>query len=256
LAKRKRTPAELEKFTQVVQKHMDSEKRSNGGLLAEVILGGQDGLVNVLGIVLGVASATNDKFLVLIAGLVATFGESISMAAVAYASARAEEDHYARELKQEQWEMDHLPEVEEEEIRLIYMKKGYRGKELAQMVKNTVSNPQMWLEVMMREEVGLIEPEPAQPIKFAGIVGMSAFIGSVIPLIPFMFFGTVDSIIVSLVLSTLVLFGVGVYKAKITVGNWFKSGLEMAVVGMLAAFVGYIVGKLAAGFFGLKSVPS
>ena len=99
---------------------MDSErKRGTGGLLSGIVLGGQDGLVNVLGIVLGVASATSDQFIVIVARLVATFAESVSMAAVAYASSRAEADHYKRELAQERWEIEHLPEVEEEEIRLI-----------------------------------------------------------------------------------------------------------------------------------------
>jgi predicted membrane protein (TIGR00267 family) len=257
MPKKKRTPEETEKFSAVVQKHLDSEgKKGKGALLSDVILGGQDGLVNVLGIVLGVASATNDKFVVLVAGLVATFAESVSMAAVAYASSRAEQDHYQKELAQEKWEMEHLPEVEEEEIRLIYMRKGYRGKALATMVKHTCSNKEMWLSMMMTEELHLTEPDAAQPIKSAAIVGGSAMVGSIIPLIPFMFFSTNESIFISLILSTLVLFGVGVYKARITVGNWLKSGVEMALVGMLAALVGYLVGKFLGDYFGLKNLPS
>jgi len=254
---RKRTPEQKEKFSAVVQKHMEAEgKPKAGALLSEVILGGQDGLVNVLGIVLGVASATNDRFIVIIAGLVATFAESVSMAAVAYASARAEEDHYKRELGQEKWEMEHLPEVETEEVRLIYMKKGYRGAELERMVKGTVSNKEMWLSIMMTDELGLTPPEASAPLKSAAIVGFSALVGSFIPLIPFVFFAVQDALIPSLILSTLVLFGVGVYKARITVGNWLKSGVEMALVGMVAALVGYLVGKVAGDFFGLKGVPA
>jgi len=255
--KRKRSKEELAKFTAVVQKHMESERgRGSGALLSDIILGGQDGLVNVLGIVLGVASATSDKFIVLVAGLVATFAESVSMAAVAYAAMRAEQDHYRKELEQEKWEMKHLPEVEEEEIRLIYMRKGLRGAELEQMVKTVTSNEELWLSVMMTEELGLSPIESQNPVRAGAVVGISAMVGSVIPLLPFMFFGIGESIAYSLVLSTLVLFAVGVYKAKITVGNWFKSGVEMALVGMLAALVGYLVGKLLGDFFGLKSVPA
>ena len=54
--------------------------------LSDVILGGQDGLVNVLGVILGVAAATADTRIVLVAGLAATFAESVSMGAVAYTS--------------------------------------------------------------------------------------------------------------------------------------------------------------------------
>jgi VIT1/CCC1 family predicted Fe2+/Mn2+ transporter len=255
MAKRKKTKKEIEELSRVVQEHMQRERKGAGGLLAEVILGGQDGLVNVLGIVLGVASATNDRFVVLVAGLVATFAESVSMAAVAYASARAEADHYNRELAQERWEIEHLPEVESEEIRLIYLRKGYRGAQLAQMVKNTCSNKEMWLSVMMSEELGMSAPEEAAPFRAAVIVGFSALVGSLLPLAPFLFLSVSDALLPSLAFSTLVLFCVGAYKARITVGSWLKSGIEMALVGMLAALVGYFVGKLMGEFFSLKGLP-
>jgi VIT1/CCC1 family predicted Fe2+/Mn2+ transporter len=205
--------------------------------------------------VLGVASATSDRFVVLVAGLVATFAESVSMAAVAYSSSRAQEDHYRSELEKEKWEMEHLPEVETEEIRLIYMKKGYSGKELSQMVKNTCSNKEMWLHMMMTDELGLTAPQASAPLRAAIIVGASTLIGSIIPLVPFVFLAVTDALLPSLILSTLVLFGVGAYKARTTVGKWWKSGIEMALVGMIAAFVGYIVGKVLGNWFGLKGVP-
>jgi VIT1/CCC1 family predicted Fe2+/Mn2+ transporter len=256
MARKKRSPEETKKLAAVVQQHLSRERKGAGGLLSDIILGGQDGLVNVLGIVLGVASATNDRFVVLIAGLVATFAESVSMAAVAYSSSRAEQDHYKRELEQEKWEIENLPDVEEEEIRLIYMRKGYAGKQLSQMVKNTCANKEMWLSVMMSEELGMSAPDDSAPFRAAAIVGFSALIGSLLPLAPFIFLSVSDAIMPSLLLSTLVLFAAGAYKARITVGNWLKSGIEMALVGMLAALVGYVVGKLTGDWFGIKSMPA
>ncbi|VVB99284.1 VIT family protein [uncultured archaeon] len=254
---KKRTPEQMREFTENVQKHLAEEKkRSGAGMLSDVILGGQDGLVNVLGIVLGVASATSDRFIVLIAGLVATFAESISMAAVAYTSTRAEQDHYRSELEQERWEIEHVPEVEEEEIRLIYMKKGFRGKELERMVKSITSNKELWLSVMMTEELGLAPIETQNPVRAAAIVGISATVGSVIPLVPFMLLSVGEAIIASLIISTIVLFAVGAYKAKITIGSWWKSGVEMAVIGMLAALTGWLIGKVLGGWFGLTNVPA
>ncbi|HIH18363.1 TPA: hypothetical protein HA225_00110 [Candidatus Micrarchaeota archaeon] len=255
--KKKKTRTEIIEFSKKVQQHMETERKGNAsGMLADIILGGQDGLVNVLGIVLGVASATSDRFIVLVAGLVATFAESISMAAVAYTTARAEQDHYRRELKQEKWEIEHLPEVETEEIRLIYMKKGLRGKELEQMVKSVTGNKELWVSVMMTEELGMTPIENYNPVRAAIIVGISAIIGSLIPLAPFFFFSVQDSIVLSLVIGTLVLFAVGAYKAKITVGKWWKSGAEMAIIGMVAAISGYLIGKVLGNFFGLKQVPA
>jgi len=88
--------------------------------LPEIILGGQDGLVNVLGVILGLAAATVSSKIVIVAGLAATFAESISMAAVAYTSKLAEADYYRSEYEREKWEIEHLPEGEREEIKALY----------------------------------------------------------------------------------------------------------------------------------------
>ncbi|MEM3126583.1 MAG: VIT1/CCC1 transporter family protein [Candidatus Woesearchaeota archaeon] len=78
---------------------MKEKKRNNHNHynLKDIILGGQDGIVNVLGLSLGVAEATNDVNVVIIAGLAGTAAESISMAAVAYTSAQASRDYYISE---------------------------------------------------------------------------------------------------------------------------------------------------------------
>ena len=126
---------------------------TNGGsLLRQVILGGQDGLVNVLGIVLGVAGATSNSGIVLVAGLAATAAESISMAAVAYTSAKAQRDFYYKELEREKWEIKHMREDEVEEIRVIYRKKGFSGKKLEDAVQTIISDENRWLEEMMTSE--------------------------------------------------------------------------------------------------------
>ena len=73
----------------------DPHRQASG--LADIILGGQDGLVNVLGVILGVAAATGDVRVVIAAGLAATFAESVSMGAVAYTSTQAEAEFYESE---------------------------------------------------------------------------------------------------------------------------------------------------------------
>ncbi|MCX8196708.1 MAG: VIT1/CCC1 transporter family protein [Candidatus Micrarchaeota archaeon] len=245
----------LKELTARVQKHIEEErKRKPTGLIADVILGGQDGLVNVFGIVLGVASATSSGFFVLVAGLVATFAESISMAAVAYASKRAEQDHYQRELEQEKWEIENLPEIEREEVKIIYMRKGLKGRQLENMVKMVTSNKQLWLSVMMSEELNLAYIEKEEPLRSALLVGLSAIIGSLVPLVPFIFFPVEQAIAASFALSTAVLFAVGACKAKITVGSWWKSGLEMASIGMLAAIAGWLIGKLISQLSGIQGL--
>jgi len=212
--------------------------------LRDTILGGQDGLVNVLGVILAVAAATSSVKIVIIAGLAATFAESISMAAVAYTSTKAQKAHYQKELQREQWEIKHMPEEERSEVRDIFYKKGFRGGVLNQIVKHITTKKKLWLDIMMKEELNLVDDIEA-PGKSAAVVGFSALVGSVIPLIPFLFLPVGDAIIGSLLLSVAVLFVSGAVKARVTVGNWVRSGAEMAIIGMGAAIIGYLIG---AGF--------
>src|SRR3989344_6840341 len=117
--------------------------RSN---IRDFILGFQDGLVNTLGLVLGVATAVQSSNIVLISGLVTTFAESVSMAAVAYTSTKAAKEYYESELEREKKEIKEIPHMEVQEIKHIYHKKGFRGKQLMSIVKKITSNKKLWLE--------------------------------------------------------------------------------------------------------------
>jgi predicted membrane protein (TIGR00267 family) len=215
-----------------------------GSLLRDIILGWQDGLVNVLGLVLGVATATDSTRIVLISGLAALFAESASMAAVAYTSSKAARDYYHRELRREQREVEQIPETEVQEIRDIYHRKGFRDEELERIVRKITSDKKLWVETMMAEELRLFPEEYQNPSRSAGVVGLSAVIGSLIPLVPFFFLAPRLAVIPSVTVSTLVLFGTGSLKARLTVGDWRKSGIEMALVGSAAAVFGYVIGVL------------
>jgi vacuolar iron transporter family protein len=212
-----------------------------GSKFRDFILGCQDGLVNVLGIVLGIVAATASTKIVLISGLAATFAESISMAAVAYTSMKASKEFYDCEKKRETKETIAVPEKEKEELKDIYYKKGFRGKLLNDIVKKLTSNRKIWIETMMEEELRLF-PEKMTPAQEALIVGSSAFVGSFIPLVPFMLLPVETAVIYSLIFSTLALFTIGYIKSKLAAGKTFRSGLEMAVIGMLAAVTGYVIG--------------
>ncbi len=222
---------------------MDPHQRSVSGL-SDIILGGQDGLVNVLGVILGIAAATSDPRIVLVAGLAATFAESVSMGAVAYTSTLADADYYDSELEREMRHIEQVPKVEAEEVKQIYARKGFKGDLLQHIVDTITANPDVWVAVMMSEEHKLSPVDRKQAWKVALIVGFSAIVGSLIPLLPFIFLPVGTSMWVSVAITALVLFFVGGYKARMTVGHPGKSGLEMALIGTLSALVGYAVGAL------------
>lgn len=219
--------------------HLETHKVSR---LSEVILGGQDGLVNVLGVILGIAAASQETRIVLAGGLAAVFAESISMAAVAYTSKAAERDFYYSELEREKREIKEVPEMEEEEIREIYRQKGFKGELLEKIVKVIISDEKIWLETMMSDELKLAPVDKKRPYSAALVVGLSTIVGSFIPILPFFFLPIYMAIYVALIVSAFTLFLVGAIKANLTIGHWGRSGLEMAIIGIVSALVGYGVG--------------
>mgnify|MGYP001189020455 FL=1 len=242
--KRKQDSVQINHQTeQELHNKIDPHRRGASGL-ADVILGGQDGLVNVLGVILGVAAASSDPRLVIVAGLAATFAESVSMGAVAFTSTLAEADYYDSEHAREMRHIEQAPRLERDEVRQIYARKGFQGELLDHIVDTITATPDVWVAVMMAEEHQLTPIDRKQAWKTALVVGFSAIIGSLIPLVPFMFFDIATSMWTSVILTALVLFGVGFYKARVTVGRPARSGLEMAVIGTLSALVGYAVGAL------------
>lgn len=220
----------------------DPHRQASG--LADIILGGQDGLVNVLGIILGVAAATNDAHIVMVAGLAATFAESVSMGAVAYTSTLAESDFYESEREREYRHISEVPELERQEIYDIYRDKGFQGVLLERIVDTITANRDVWVAVMMAEEHQLSPVNRQQALRIALVVGFSAIVGSLIPLLPFAFLSVKMSMWASVVIAALTLFVVGAYKARVTVGHPGRSGLEMAIIGTVSALVGYVVGIL------------
>lgn len=222
--------------------HTDPHKR--GSSLSDFILGAQDGLVNVLGVVLGIAAATSDTRVVLVAGLATTFAESISMGAVAFTTTLADADHYQSEYEREHRHIKEAPNLEKKEIRDIYENKGFSGDLLDRIVETITANKDVWVAVMMAEEHQLSPVDRKSAMRAAWVVGLSAIIGSLVPIVPFVFLPVSVSMWMAVLVTALVLFGIGAYKARVTVGRPMRSGLEMMLIGTISAMAGYLVGVL------------
>lgn len=231
--------------------HGEPAKLDGAAWLKDLILGGQDGLVNVLGIVLGVAAATESNRIVLISGLAGTFAESLSMAAVAYTSQKAARDYYYSELKREKEEMRTMPGAERKEIEDIFRAKGFSGKLLAQIVRKITSSKRIWLQTMMSEELRMFPDDYENPGWDALVVGAASFVGSLLPLVSFFFLPVKEAVWASIIIAGIVLFVTGATKARLTVGDWRKAGIEMVVIGLLAAIGGYGIGLLLGAMPGL-----
>ena len=106
------------------------------------------------------------------------------------------------------------------------------------------ANREAWLATMMDEELHLPPVQAPDIFRSAIVITIATLIGHLIPLLPFLWLSRTVALITAIVLSALVLFGVGVYQAVTLVGDWRKKGLQMVVIGLGAAAVGFLIGRL------------
>lgn len=236
-------PRAQKKIQRRFASHHEPRDAQDGEWLRDLILGGQDGLVNDLGLILGVATATQDVRLVIVAGFAAMFAEGISMGAVAYTSAKATEEFYAREKARELKEIEEVPAEERREVKDIYYRKGFRGKQLEMVVHKLTANRNRWLSVMMEEELKISSPRET-PLQSAVIVTLAALIGALFPIVPYFFFPIDVATLVTVPFCLAVLFIGGAFKGRFTKVAWWRSGLELALIGGGAALIGFVIGKL------------
>jgi vacuolar iron transporter family protein len=244
LGKQDKKNAENTSTPKTVNPRVKSEMHSRPTLLSNFILGSQDGLVNVLGILLGLTAASTDVRIFFVAALAALGAESISMGAVAYTSTAARRRVYLKEADRESREMKDVPEIEVEEVKGIFRRWGYEGNELEDLTEHIVKNPKAMLDLMMSFELNLAPVDKSEARRSAFIVGTSTIFGSFIPLIPYVFVGR--NILIgteaSVIFSGVALFCIGIYEAKTTVGSLWRSGLQMAAIGLTAGLAGFLIG--------------
>jgi VIT1/CCC1 family predicted Fe2+/Mn2+ transporter len=213
----------------------------------DFIYGSIDGAVTTFAIVAGVVGASLSPGIILILGFANLFADGFSMAAANYQASKARNEYIEMKRKQEEWEIDNLAEQEKEEIRDIYIKKGFKDELLEEVVRIITSRRKVWVDTMMKEELGLIEDEK-RPIdsSFSTFFGFNLI--GIIPLIPFMIFMAMgidpnsDAFAYSVMFVVSAFFIVGIIKGKIVKKSKIKSGLYTLIIGGVAAMIAYLIG--------------
>lgn len=220
-----------------------------GGFLRNVVYGFNDGLTANFGLVMGVlgavGSASEAKFLLLsgIAGLVA---DSLSMGSSSYLAGKSEQEVHEHEIAMEREEIRLMPEVEMEELALLYEAKGMPAEGAREAARRVMADPAIALEEKAREELG-IGAEQISPLREGFLTGAATAFGAVIPVIPFFWGASRTVVAVAFAISMLSHFGVGAARSLFTGRGVFRSGIDMFVVGLGVAVVGYLVGGLITG---------
>jgi VIT1/CCC1 family predicted Fe2+/Mn2+ transporter len=224
------------------------------------IFGIQDGLIGIGAITLGVAGYSQDPLIVLITGLIATIGQAFSMGIGEYISTRVRAQIIQNEIKKEEYELEHYPEKEKEELKQFYLEKGLPEEEAEEIAKRIMKNKIIALNEMLIHELKIFPEEFENPVKLGFIMSLYLIIGGIVPLLPFIIdiyvhypflFAVISSI--AIIIAGLGLFGV--MATKYTGLTKYRGAFEQIATGSLALIGSYISGLLLAHFIPVSSLP-
>ena len=208
--------------------------------LRDWIYGGIDGSVTTFAVVTGVVGAHLSPAIILILGFANLLADGFSMAASNFLATRAEHDDMKHIEAIEERHIDLNPDGEREEVRQIFAGKGFEGDDLQRAVEMITADRQRWIHTMLTEEYGL--PKTARSAWWAGASTFSAFmVCGLVPLLPFLI-DLGQPLLVSILLTGVVFFGIGSVKSRWSTSSWWRSGLSTLLVGGAAATLAYVVG--------------
>jgi VIT1/CCC1 family predicted Fe2+/Mn2+ transporter len=219
-----------------------------GGFLRNVVYGFNDGLTANFGLVAGVIGASTltgaatDYHHVIVAGVAGLIADALSMGSSGYLAAQSEREVYEHEIAMERDEVAMMPEVERDELALIYEAKGMDRESANRIATQVMADPEKMLAEQVQEELGISESHTS-PLREAWITGLATAIGALIPVLPFFMFAGRTAMIVSFTIAMLSHWLVGAARSVFTGRSVFRSGMDMFVVGLGVAAVGYFVGE-------------
>jgi predicted membrane protein (TIGR00267 family) len=224
-------------------------RTESGGFLRNVVYGFNDGLTANFGLVAGVigASVTQQHETIIVAGVAGLIADALSMGASGYLAAKSEREVYDYEIAMERDEVALMPEIERDELALIYEAKGMDAGAAHALATQVMADPERMLQEQVQEELKIGE-QTISPLREGWVTGLATAFGAIIPVFPFLITGGQGAIIASFVLSMFSHFLVGAARSVFTGRGLFRSGLDMFVVGLGVAVVGYFVGDWVGRF--------
>jgi VIT1/CCC1 family predicted Fe2+/Mn2+ transporter len=215
----------------------------SGGILRASVFGVNDGLVSNLSLIMGFAGASAQADVVLLAGLSGLLAGSSSMAAGEYVSMKAQRELFERQLELEAAELAVTPEEERAELAQIYRAKGLNAEEAERLARRLTQDPDIALDTLAREELGLDPDDLGSPIGAAVASFLSFALGALLPVLPYLFGASTLHVLLGLLISGSALFTVGAILSLFTGRSIMFSGGRQLIIGAVAAGITFAVGK-------------
>jgi VIT1/CCC1 family predicted Fe2+/Mn2+ transporter len=217
-------------------------RSDRSGSLRAAVFGVSDGLVSNTALVMGFAGSGAPRTTILLAGIAGLLAGAFSMAAGEYVSMSGQREMYQREISLEATELAEKPEEERAELVLLYRAKGLDRAEAERLADRIMANPEVALDTLTREELGLDPDELGSPWS-AAVSSLLAFaLGAFVIVLPYLIGGGLSTLLVAVGLAILALFTVGAGLGVLNGRSPLRSGIRQVVVGGLAAAVTFGTG--------------
>lgn len=250
MSKRSQHALEQDHLPEVIAQRLNEPPKSQN--ISDAVLGGIDGCVTTFAVVSGAYGAGFPASVALVLGFANLFADGFSMAVSNYEANKAQREFIEHLRRTEQEHIERIPHGEREEIRQIFLNKGFEGDILEQIVDTISQDPELWIDTMLREEHG-IQPHAPNATR-AGLVTFAAFVsvGSM-PLLPFLFTdqSMASSFLFSSLLAALMFFSIGMLKSFFLFKPMFRSGVSTLLTGGAAAGLAFLTGYLLRELFGI-----
>ena len=236
---------------------LEAERQRAGRLgdIREAIFGAQDGLVSTLAVVSTFSGATQDRFIVLIAGVAAGLAGIFSMAAGEYLSSKSQREIALARIAAERERVANERSGVQAELAYMLEQDGLAESDAEAVAQMTARNPEVLLRTFVEKEYGVaVEEAHGSPLQGAVVMGVAFGLGALAPVLPYVFLAPDVAIYASIVLTGVVLFAIGVVKTRWTRGNPLGSGLEILLMGALAGVVGYLLGTVLPTLLGVPPI--
>ena len=228
--------------------HSHEQHSNSPDVLKDIVIGMSDGLTVPFALAAGLSGAVNNTGLIVIAGLAEIAAGSIAMGLGGYLAGQTEMDHYNAELRREYDEVERLPHQEKEEVREFFESLGLSTEVQQKAVHELTRNKDLWVEFMMKYELGLDKPDEKRARKSAFNIGMSYIVGGLVPLLPYFFAKTADQgLQISAVITLICLFIFGFFKSKLTGVDPVSGALKVMMIGALAALAAFGIARMIEG---------
>lgn len=220
----------------------DSSVNAKLNWIRAAVLGANDGIVSVAGLVVGVAGATTNKPAILTAGIAGLVAGALSMAVGEYVSVSSQKDAEKALIEKEKIELVNNPEQELNELAELYQKKGLSKKTAKQVaVELTANDP---IKAHLEAELGIDEEDLTNPTHAAIASAVSFTIGASIPLIAILLPSASYRVPVAFIAVFCALVLTGYLSATFGRASRRKATLRVVVGGILAMVITYGIGHL------------